>query len=99
MSARRRAARTAHAATPIAETDVVTLLRDPDAAVWHNQALYLAFMAARGWDLPPQERMGVAASAGNRRSAAADGWGAENGITSTPGHADWHRLRAMGLIA
>lgn len=103
MTSERRAARATHhaQATPgtVADADVLAMLRDPDAAVWHSQTAYRTFMAARGWDLPAGERLGATTSPGNRRNAAADGWAIENDVTTDPGHADWPRLRAMGLIA
>jgi hypothetical protein len=103
VTSERRAARSAHQGQAVpgsaADADVLALLRDPDAAVWHSQTAYRAFMAARGWDLPVSERLGASASPGNRRNAAADAWGLENDVTTDPGHADWPRLRAMGLIA
>lgn len=82
----------------VADTAIPSELLDPDAAVWHDQRRYLAYMAERGWSLPAAERFGCSTHPGNRRSAAAEGWGAENGITTTPGHADWHRLRAIGVL-
>jgi len=68
-------------------------LLDPADEVWHNQALYLAYIEARGWDLPCSERLGVPAHPENRRRDAVGDWAVENGITSTPNFPDWHRIR------
>jgi len=84
----------------LAESDVLTLLRDPDATVWQNHQRWLALMAAQGWQAGVMGEFRETHPA-NRRNATADVWGVENGIEvdGWPGHADWHRLRAMGLIA
>ena len=100
MSARRRAARAAQAGADLAESDVLTLLRDPDAPVWRDRARWLELMEAQGWE-PGIIGWFEKTHPGNRRNATATAWGVENGIEvdGWPGHADWHRLRAMGLIA
>lgn len=67
-------------------------LADPSHALWHNQQLYGKYMRQRGWSLPPQERLGVPASPGNRRRFAAKAWAAGSGIQW-----DWPRLRSWGL--
>lgn len=84
--------------------DVPTELRDPDAAVWHDQRAYHRYMTAHGWTLPPAERMGCTTAPANRRSAAAGKWAVETGAftTTTYGdgrhpHADCNALRAAGL--
>lgn len=79
--------------------NITALLSDADAPVWHDQEMYREFMDTRGWSMPAAERSGAAASPGNRRAAAAAGWGRENGVTTTSGNPDWHTLRASGLIA
>lgn len=73
---------------------------DAEAVVWHDQKRYRAFLTAHQLvtGLTVKERVGVADTPGNRRNRAAATWGTQNGITTTPGHADWHQLRAMGLI-
>lgn len=79
--------------------DAPAELLDPDHPLWRNQTAYHAFMVERGWSLPAAERMGAATHPANRRQAAAAGWAEDNEVTTElGGHADWHRLRAMGLI-
>lgn len=101
MSARRaaRAAAGAPAVLDLRHVDVLELLHDADAPLWHDREAYRAFMAKHGWSLPVGDRMGSGTHPANRRNAAADAWGAENGIESQSGHADWHQLRQMGVIA
>lgn len=83
--------------------DVPAELRDPDAAVWHDQKRYRHFMAAHGWTLPPAERIGCTTSPRNRRSTAAAAWAHQTGVaTRTYGDskhplADFHQLRELGL--
>lgn len=100
MSARRQARASAVEVTFADDGgDTLAALRTSAAKVWHNQAAYRRFMAARGWTLPPSERVGGRTHPANRRNAAADAWGVENGITGdSPHQADWHRLRAMGFL-
>lgn len=66
-------------------------LLDPTADVWHNREQYLAYIAAKQWDLPPSERLDVPTHPENRRRDALGEWAVENGITSGP-FPDWNRL-------
>lgn len=98
MTTRRRAARHPKATVAqVAGFEVPPELLDGESAVWHDQRLFREFMAERGWSLPCAERFGVATHPGNRRTSAATGWAAKVGITSG-GHADLHRLRALGVL-
>lgn len=85
----------------VSGVEVPPELLNPAAEVWHNVGAFVAYMRERGWTLPPQERMGAFSSPANRRSAAAEAWGVDNGITAEHGShfADWHKLRALGLIS
>lgn len=83
---------------PVSPDGLPAELCDAEAPVWHDRGLYVEFMAARGWDLPAPERLGAGTHPANRRNYAADAWGVENGVTTSPGHADWHRLRELGSI-
>ena len=79
-------------------TPVIELLRNADAPVWHDQEAYRALMDRNRWRMPARERFGLPDNPQNRRQAAASGWARDNGVCDLPGHADLHRLRAMGLI-
>ena len=70
----------------------MALLRDPTAAVWHDHDHWLELMTAHGWQ-PGAIGWDGDTHPANRRSSAAEEWGADNGI------GDWHRLRELGLIA
>lgn len=100
MSARRQAR--AISVLPVEiESGPPAELYDPDHAVWRDRGRYLKFLARHGLGgsrMPVSERMGVDAHPHNRRNNASAAWGEDNGIENPPGHADWHRLRAMGLI-
>ena len=67
--------------------------------MWHNHDRWLELMAAHGWE-PGVIGWNRNTHRGNRRNAAADAWGVENGTTDprSEHHGDWHRLRAMGLM-
>jgi hypothetical protein len=75
-------------------------LLDPGHEVWQHRNLYWAFTSDHGLavEAPPSERMGPGASPANRRNYASAAWGVLNGITDGPGSADWHQLRAAGLM-
>ncbi|MGI8901457.1 MAG: hypothetical protein ACR2HA_11140 [Nocardioides sp.] len=57
-------------------------------------------MAAAGWTLPPQERLGVVASSWHRRVAAVEEWAVDSGAAADESGraADWHKLEALGLV-
>ena len=98
----RRSARASAPRLPDGSAGPPPELYDADAPVWHNFDLYRAWMERRGWgwNLPVSDRFDMfhRTHPANRRNYAADAWGAENGISTHPGHADWNRLREMGLI-
>ncbi|MGH4001745.1 MAG: hypothetical protein ACRDTJ_30275 [Pseudonocardiaceae bacterium] len=100
--ARVRRKRSAPPALPSEITAPPELL-DADATVWHDQRAYHRFMAAHGWTLPPAERMGCTTAPANRRGAAAAGWAVTTGTATraygdgAQPHADFHRLRELGL--
>lgn len=98
MTARRQARTKSGGRWAVAGMDVPPELADLGDPVWHDTALYRAFMAEHRWTLPPQERMGCQSSPGHRRMHAAGDWAVGNGVTSDGAHPDWHRLRALGLI-
>lgn len=98
MSARRQAR--AVTAPPL-DSGPPPELYDRDHAVWADRVLYLAFVGRHGLGvgcMPASERLGIEAHPHNRRNFASAAWGEQNGITTHPGHADWHRLRELGLI-
>ncbi len=101
MSNRRRAR--AISALPVeTESGPPAELYDNDHAVWRDRDRYLDFLKRHGLGescIPTADRLGTwRAHPHNRRNQASDAWGVLNGITTAPGHADWNRLRAMGLI-
>lgn len=96
MTSARRAARAAAggqipAAVPPADLDVLEVIGDPSARVWHDGVAYLALVAAHGWDPCPPERMQCRSHPENRRLRAAIDWGRAHGL-------DLHRLRERGVL-
>ncbi|PSK99764.1 hypothetical protein CLV30_11767 [Haloactinopolyspora alba] len=83
------------------ERGVPAVLLDPDAAVWHDRAAHVDFMAARGWSPDVRDRFAgshAGAPPAARRQVAVAAWAVEHGISDVPGgHPDWHQLREMGL--
>jgi hypothetical protein len=75
-------------------------LLSPDHPVWNDRDLFIAFMKARSWGLPPQERLGGGneSSPENRRRTAAEEWAIEQALTDGRGRPDRPRLREMGLL-
>ncbi|HKS45297.1 MAG TPA: hypothetical protein VJT49_09300 [Amycolatopsis sp.] len=98
MSARRAARRLQLPAAPIVDgVEVPPELLDAGHRVWHERAAFIAFMTARGWSLPPQERLGGNNNShpANRRRKAVGNWGVENGIVSFHDSPDFLRLNQM----
>lgn len=98
MSARRQARLESFGEMPSEAGKPPRELFDPGHPLWQDRERYLRLMARRGWALPVTERLGMETHPGNRRNYASAAWGEENGIESQPGHADWNRLREMGLV-
>ncbi len=89
---------------PPAGVGIPPELREPDAAVWHDQRAYHRYMRQRGWRMPTRERLDVEADPGSRRRSAVAGWARAAGITTTVTYGantqhrpDWPQLRAWGL--
>lgn len=106
MTARRAARRGAVTADlRLGDLTVPEELLDQAADVWRSRELYVRYMADHGWDLPVRDRFVDSrpqsftfesdergASTENRRYAAIEGWGLDNGITDDGQTVDWHRL-------
>lgn len=75
-------------------------LSDARHALWGDEVAWRDYMAGRGWPLPAESRLCVPASAARRRRAAVRAWAVDAGVTveGRPGHPDWHRFRALGLL-
>lgn len=89
---------------PPADVGIPPELRQPNAAVWHDQGAYHRYMRQRGWRMPPRERLNVAVDPGDRLRSAVAGWAIASGITTTVTYGqnsqhrpDWSQLRAWGL--
>lgn len=83
----------------IGEFDVMRVLRDPDAPVWHDSGMYRVVMARARMVVAGGGSGGRWHSRGQLAQLCGRCVGRRNCIEDFPEHANWHQPRAMRLIA